>query len=452
MNKDDTKMNVHDSYKTLLVVILTALMTTFSGSALNLSIPAIDNEYGAGAVLIGWVINGYILAGAALSVPFGRLADITGRERILKIGILIFSLSAGAICFGRTIGIFLLFRILQGIGGAMIFATNQAVLISSYPPEKRGKVLGYLIGATYIGLTTGPVVGGILNHSFGWRSIMILTFVIGAGSFILALKELPKTSVTKNSNQTMDYLGSILYILIIVSMMYGLSSFSTKAYAKYLILVSIGLFIIFLRHELRVKSPVIHVGLFKKNISYLLSNLAALLNYGATFAVGYLMSIYLQVVRGFDSNAAGLVLISQPLIMALLSPYAGRLSDRISPHKLASFGMGLCALGLFLFAFITELHPLPLIIINLFIVGLGFAFFSSPNTNAVMACVEPKDYGVASSILATMRNLGQSSNMAVVTFIVSIFLGSTPLNDADVSLIIKIMRISFMLFTGLCIV
>lgn len=149
----------------LLVAVLTALLTTFTGSALNLSIPSIDNEFRAGATAIGWVISGYILAAAAMSVPFGRLADLTGRERILKIGILIFSLCSGVLCLANSIEVLLLFRVVQGIGAAMIFSTNQATLISVFPPEKRGKVLGYLIGATYTGLTIGPVLGGVLNHT-----------------------------------------------------------------------------------------------------------------------------------------------------------------------------------------------------------------------------------------------------------------------------------------------
>lgn len=435
----------------LIVAVLTALLTTFTGSALNLSIPSIDNEFHAGTAAIGWVISGYILAAAAMSVPFGRLADLTGRERILKIGILIFSLCSGVLCLANSIEVLLLFRVVQGIGAAMIFSTNQATLISVFPPEKRGKVLGYLIGATYTGLTIGPVLGGVLNHTFGWRSIFALLFVAGILTFAFAVKGLGGASgAWQGQRENLDLLGSVLYVLVIVSMMYGLSSYSTNTFAKYLIILSIAWFALFLRHELRVESPVIQVRLFRRNISYTLSNLAALLNYGATFALGYLMSLYLQLIRGFDSQTAGIILISQPLIMALLSPYAGRLSDRISPHKLASFGMGLCALGLFLFIFISDDLHLALIVTYLAIMGLGFAFFSSPNTNAVMACVEPKDYGVASSLLATMRNLGQSSSMAIVTFIVATFLGNIPLEEADPAAVMHVMKVILIVFTILC--
>lgn len=434
---------------TISVVIITAFITTFTGSALNLSIPAIGHEYHASATFIGWIVTGYILASAVLSVPFGRIADLTGRKRILVTGIFIFTLCSVASAFAWSIAALLCFRVLQGIGAAMIFSTNTAVLISAFPPDKRGKVLGYSIAATYIGLSAGPVAGGFLNHYFGWRSIFIVTAAVSFIVFFIAAKKLPAVKVSKNG-QTLDILGITLYVAMITSIMYGLSSFSTVGYAKFLILIGIVLFILFVRHELKTNCPIVEVSLFAHNIGYSFSNLAALMNYGATFAVGYLLSIYLQVVMGFESQISGLILISQPIVMAVLSPYAGRLSDRVSPFKLASFGMALCSLGLFSFIFISENYPLVLIIVNLAVVGVGFAFFSSPNTNAVMACVEKHDYGVASSILATMRSMGHSLSMAVVTFIVANQMGNVTLSEAEPEMLIRTMHTSFIVFTCVC--
>ncbi len=434
---------------TIMVVVITAFITTFTGSALNLSIPSMGSEFHASATAVGWIITGYILAAAVLSVPFGRLADLTGRKRILVIGILIFALCSGGAAFAQSMALLLLLRVVQGIGAAMIFSTNMAVLISAFSPEKRGKVLGYSIASTYIGLSAGPVVGGALNHYLGWRSIFVLTFVISAAVFVIAAKKLPENKVEKHG-QGMDFLGNILYVLMLTLIMFGLSTVSSLSYAKYLIIAGIILFVLFILHELRTKYPIVEVRLFAHNIGYSFSNLAALMNYGATFALGYLLSIYLQLVMGFSSQISGLVLISQPLMMAILSPYAGRLSDRISPFKLASFGMGLCALGLFSFIFISENYPFPLIIANLVVVGIGFAFFSSPNTNAVMACVEKKDYGVASSILATMRSIGHSSSMAVVTFIFASQMGNVTLGEAEPKLLVETMHLSFIVFTCVC--
>lgn len=434
---------------TIFVVIITAFITTFTGSALNLSIPSMGTEFHASVSSVGWIVNGYILASAVLSVPFGRLADLTGRKRILITGILIFALCSVGAAFSLSMPVLLLFRVLQGIGAAMIFSTNIAVLISAFPPAKRGKVLGYSVASTYIGLSVGPVAGGVLNHYLGWRSIFILTFLISITVFVTAVKKLPASSA-ECQGQSVDLLGNLLYILMLTLIMFGLSTVSTVSYAKYLVIAGVVLFVLFVLHELRTKYPIVEVRLFAHNIGYSFSNLAALMNYGATFALGYLLSIYLQVVKGCDSQLAGLILISQPLMMAILSPYAGRLSDRISSFKLASFGMALCALGLFSFIFISEQYPFPLIIANLIVVGVGFAFFSSPNTNAVMACVEKKDYGVASSILSTMRSIGHSASMAVVTFIVARQMGNVTLGDAEPGLLVETMHISFFVFTCVC--
>lgn len=438
---------------TLFVVIITAFLTTFTGSALNLSVPQIGSEFGSSATLIGWIVTGYLLASAVLSVPFGRIADLTGKKRILVIGILVFSVTGGLSAFSWSIQILLLFRILQGVGAAMIFSTNIATLISAFPAEARGKVLGYSVSSTYMGLSAGPVVGGFLNYTFGWRSIFLVIFLISFLVFLTAWRHLPSDSAAhpeRHKKQQSDLPGNLLYISMLASIMIGLSAWSTSPISKFLVPLGLLLFVLFVRQELRSKAPVVEVRLFSHNLSYTFSNLAALMNYGATFGIGYLMSLYLQIVRGYDSQVAGLVLISQPLIMAFLSPLAGRLSDRISPFKLASLGMAITALGVFSFVFLTEDYPMWRIIVNLVVIGIGFAFFSSPNTNAVMSCVEKKDYSVASSILATMRSIGHTSSMAIVTFITAAYLGQSKLADADPATLVILMRTSFITFTVIC--
>ncbi|WP_243158088.1 MFS transporter [Aminipila terrae] len=374
---------------TLIVVIVTSFITTFTGSALNLSVPAIGSEFSVSACLVGWIVTSYMLASAAFSVPFGRIADITSRKKVLVAGIFIFALCSLASAFAWDIKIILTLRALQGFGAAMIFSTNIAMLISAFPENSRGKVLGYSTASTYIGLSAGPVIGGLFNHYFGWRSIFILTFAVSAAVFIIAAKNLPadKKKAEKADN---DFVGNVFYITMIVCFLYGLSAFSTNMLAKILLPIGIVAGIIFGKYELKTKNPIVELRLFSDNLSYTFSNIAALLNYGATFAISYLLSIYLQVVMGYNSQSAGIILVAQPVIMALLSPYAGKLSDRISPFKLASFGMGLCSVCLLFFSFLSEKFPLWSIITALVVAGVGFAFFSSPNTNAVMACVEKR--------------------------------------------------------------
>lgn len=433
----------------ITVVIITAFITTFTGSALNLSVPDIGAEFGVSAGLVGWLITGYTLAVAAFSVPLGRLADITCRKTVLVTGILVFVACCIAAVFSVSVIMLLAVRIIQGIGAAMIFSTNTAVLISAFPAEKRGKVLGYSLASTYVGLSAGPVIGGFLNYNLGWRSIFILTGILGAIAFFAAAFKLPKER-SELQGKSLDMAGNIMYIAFIVLLMYGLSEIGKGIVYAAVSAAGIIFGILFVIHEVRAKDPAVKVSIFRENIGYAFSNVAALMNYGATFAISYLISIYLQVVMGYSSQTAGLIMICQPVMMAALSPVMGRFSDRFSPFRMSSLGMAFCAVGTFMFIFIGKDTNLAVIIAALIVTGFGFSLFSSPNTNAVMSCVEKEDYGVASSILATMRSIGHTLSMVIVTVTVTAFLGNAPLAEAPAELLISVIKVSFSVFTVIC--
>ena len=450
----------------LIVVMMTSFLTTFTGSALNLSVPAISGEFHAGAVSIGWIITGYILASAALSVPFGRLADLYGKKKVLVAGQISFTACAFLCSFAWNIETIVAFRLVQGIGAAMIFATNTAILVAFFPPEKRGKMLGLSVSATYAGLSLGPVIGGVMNHHFGWRSIFYITAALAAAAAFLAvfrLKEPAETTqdmpVRQKNGQTgpapaekkrMDLPGCLFYSAMLACMMYGLSSFTSGILPKILFFSGILLFFLFLHREKNTEEPLVSLDLFRKNTVFSYSNIAALLNYGASYAVSYLLSIYLQTVSGLDSQTAGLILITSPVFQTILSPMAGRLSDRFSPFLLSSCGMGISAAGIFAFIFISENYPPALIIGALAVIGIGFALFSSPNTNAIMSSVEKKDYSIASSVTATSRSIGHTLSMAVVTTVVALTIGNSTLEEAPHSSVLYAMRISFIIFTVFC--
>lgn len=484
--------------RTILVVVLTAFVTTFTGSALNLSIPDLGRQFGVSAGIVGWLVTGYTLAVAAFSVPAGRIADLTCRKTVLAAGIALFTACCIGTVFSVSMIMLIMIRVVQGIGAAMVFSTNTAVLLSTFPAESRGRVIGYSLASTYAGLSSGPVLGGVLNQHFGWEAIFILTGVISAAALVAvfglpgkkaqeeglemdsceedcrnehalidtALRETvsQRTAGTKSGQyqqqtskseitkpRSLDLTGNILYLISIVLLMYGLSEIGKGWIPPVMAATGLTFGIFFLRHELKAEDPDVDVRLFRENIGYGFSNLSALLNYGATFAISYLISIYLQVVQGFSSQATGLIMIAQPAIVAGLSPVAGRLSDKFSPFKLSSAGMGLCAAGTCLFIFLSQHTSLWLVITALAVTGLGFALFSSPNTNAVMSCVEEADYGVASSILATMRSIGHTLSMVVVTIIVTFYMQDTSLTDVPPEILIRVMRIAFIIFTGICI-
>lgn len=434
---------------TLLVTCGASFLTPFMGSAVNLAIPSIGKEFAGNALLLSWVATSYILASATFLVPFGRLADIVGRKKVFLLGVIAFGLSSILCGLAWSLHSLILFRVLQGIGSAMIFGTGMAILTSVYPPQDRGKVLGINAATVYSGLSLGPVLGGAMNHNLGWHSIFYLTALIAFAVMLFTIAKL-KGEWAGAMGESFDLLGSILYSFGLVAFMYGISAIDSIIWAKYIMLLGLVVLIAFVRYEMKVKHPVLHLSLFSKNITFAFSNLAALINYSATFALGFLLSMYLQIVLNYNSQTAGLILLSQPVLMALLSPFAGRLSDRLDPRIVSSTGMAITTLGLLVFCFLTRTTPIWLVVTNLGLMGIGFALFSSPNTNSVMGSVERRFYGVASSTLGTMRLTGQAISMAVVTLFLTIFIGDVNLNAADPDLLIKGTRTAFIIFTLMC--
>lgn len=434
---------------TLITVMVASFSTPFMGSAINLAIPSIGREFNSTALMLSWVVSSYLLATAAFLLPFGRLADISGRKKVFILGVIIFTLSSLLCGLAWSIQSLIWFRILQGIGSAMTFGTGMAILTSVFPPQERGRVLGINVATVYTGLSLGPVLGGAMNQHLGWASIFFLNTAIGLVTYISAIKIKGEWAGAKG--ESFDITGSVLYMIGLVAFLYAFSSIATAVLAKYILVIGLGLLILFVRHEMKSKQPLININLFSQNITFALSNLAALINYSATFAVTFLLSLYLQVVMGYSSSTAGLILLAQPIIMALLSPFAGSLSDRMEPRIVSSWGMGLTTLGLFFLGFISRSTPLWLLVVNLMVLGTGFALFSSPNMNAIMGSVEKRFYGVASSTSGTMRLIGQAISVATATLIIDLYVGSAQLGPATADMLQKSVNVSFIVFAVTCI-
>ncbi|MDY6892529.1 MAG: MFS transporter [Chloroflexota bacterium] len=432
----------------LIAATLAVFVTPFMGSSLNIALPSIGAEFEMDAVLLGWINLAFLMASSTFLVPFGRIADIYGRKRIFTIGILVFTLSS-VLCAVSTSGTMLIAaRIVQGIGGSMIFGTSVAILTSVFPVGQRGVALGINVAAVYLGLSLGPPIGGLMTQYLGWRSIFIVNVVLGFAVFILVLWRL-KGEWAAARGEKFDFWGSLIYGVMIITTMYGFSLLPELS-AAWLILVGVAALVAFVWWELRVQSPVLHIDLFRRNVVFAFSNLAALINYSATFAIGFLLSIYLQMVKGFPPQIAGLILIAQPVVMAVVSPVAGRLSDRIEPRVLASAGMGITAVGLAFFIFLDGQTSMVFLIAGLVIVGLGLAIFSSPNTNAVMSSVDYRFLGVASATLATMRQIGMMLSMGIVMMLLALFIGRVQITPEYHDLYVKAMRVAFIVFAVAC--
>jgi EmrB/QacA subfamily drug resistance transporter len=434
----------------LLIATFAAFLNSFLGSAINLALPSISKELNASAVQVAWISSSFLLASAIFLIPFGRLADIVGRKKIFSLGISLFTVTTFTVVFCHNITTLIVLRIFQGISGSMIFSTSMAIITSVFGPGERGRAMGINVTAVYTGLSAGPVIGGFLTQYFGWRSIFIFVVPIGLISLYLILTKM-KTEWAESANEKFDWKGSVIYGLSLAFFMYGFSKLPT-AMGLVFLTSGIALGILFLVFENYVDKPVFDIRLILRNRVFAFSGIAALIHYSATSATGFFMSLYLQYIHGLDARSAGLVLISQPLAMAVLSPLAGKLSDKRNPGVIASFGMGLTATGLISLCFITDHTPHYLIIILLLVMGIGFALFSSPNSNAIMSSVEKRHLGVASGVVGTMRNVGQMFSMGIAMMLLAIYIGGKEaINPSNYPGLTHAMHTGFLIFSGLCI-
>lgn len=434
----------------LLVAALSSFLTPFMASAMNMALRAVGSEFSMSAVLLGWVGTSYLLAAAVFLVPIGKAGDIVGRKRIFLWGVLIYTLASLLCAIAPTAVSFIGFRILQGIGSAFIYGTSVAILTSVFPPGERGRVLGIATAATYLGLSLGPVLGGLLTGLWGWRSIFWVNGLLGLVILPLTFWKL-EGEWAEAAGERFDWVGSAVYGVSLAVAMLGFPRLPAPVGIGLTLVGVVGL-LLFIGWEVRAANPVLHIGLFRNNAAFTFSNLAALINYSATSASGFLLSLYLQHIKGLSPQEAGFILMAQPVVMATLSPLAGRISDRIESRTLASAGMALTTVALVPFIFLNAQTPFWAIVLCLIILGCGFGLFSSPNVNAIMGAVERKSYGVASATLGTMRLIGQTLSMGIATLIFALYLGQVVIMPEVYPQFLASLKPAFATFAVLCFV
>ena len=432
----------------LVAATLTSFLTPFMDSGTNVALPEISLQFGMDAVVLSWVRMAYLLAAAIFLVPFGKLADIYGRKRVYAIGTGTFTLAALVTGLSTATPILLGARVLQGLGSAMIFGTGMAILTSAFPPGERGRVLGINVAAVYLGASLGPSIGGVLTEQFGWRSIFAVPVVLGVIALAFILRRLTG-EWAEARGESFDLPGSLIYAVSLVALMLGISRLPSLAAVGLVAAGVVGLGF-FAAWEMRARVPVLDIRLLTSNRPFAFSNLAALINYSATAATAFLLSLYLRYIKGLDAQTAGLVLIAQPVIQAVFSPLAGKLSDRIEPRIVASAGMGLTAIGLVLLVVISPATPLWAIILRLALLGFGFALFSSPNMNGIMGAVEKRLYGVASAMLATMRLMGQMFSQGIATLLFALYIGRVEIAPESYPQFMAAAQTAFAIFAVLC--
>lgn len=435
------------SYKrsVLTMCCLAAGLVPFMGASINLALPEIAVEYDMGSVGQSWILTSFLIASAIFQVPFGRLADIVGRKRIFLYGLMLITLFSMAPMLIHGGAFLIACRVFQGIGSAMTFSTGMAILTAVFEPAERGRAMGVNVAVVYLSLALGPSLGGFMMAQWGWQSIFAVTAAVSLVAFIgsaIVLKE----QWQEAKGERFDVPGTLLFSLSLLMLIYG---FTILPSLIGFVLIGVGsvLLIYFVRYERRIEQPVLNVKLFFTNRLFALSSVAALINYATTFPIGFFMSLYLQQVKGFEVQYAGIIMIAQPIIQTILSPLAGRLSDRIPSYYLASGGMALIAVSLLCVGlFFTIDTPIWFIVLILMLFGVGFAAFSSPNTNAIMSSVEKRDYSTASATTGTMRLAGQAFSMGIATLVITLFLGGKRVVPDLADEFMQAMHLIFILF------
>lgn len=432
----------------LTMILANAFATPLMLSASNVALPGVAADLGLDAVLMAWVPMIYLMASAMFVLIFGRVADSVGRKKIFLVGtaaVIITSVMAALAVNGVML---LSARFLQGVSAAMLYATQMALVTSAFPANERGKMIGLVAGFIYVGLSVGPLLGGFLIDLFGWRAAYLMQVPMALVVLALGITTV-KGEWRGDTNVPFDISGAVLWCISIALFCYGISRLPALDGMAILLLstLSIGWFVF---HARRAANPLWDVNLFFSNRVFTLSAAASLIMYSATYAIVVLLSLYLQAIQGLSATYAGMILMIQPITMAILSPITGRLSDRLEPRLLASTGMAITTLGLYLLSRMDGETSLVYVIASLIMTGGGFSLFSPPNVNAIMGSVSSKHYGSASGAVATTRIIGQLNSMVIVTLAFTLVMGNTPISPETYPQLARAISLSFSIGVALC--
>ncbi len=437
-------------FETIIVLIsfITSFFAVFLSNGIIIGVPAIAQDFAMNNVIQNWVPTIFFLVVAVFTVPAGQISGKFGVKKSLLAGITVFLIGSIGACLSFSTESFLIFRIMQGAGVAFLNVAAMAMVVHAVSPKNRGKALGFTVTGVYLATSLSPVICGFLVHNLGWRSMFYFVIPFLVLCIILMITKIPQEWKTYQDDK-IDKVGSILYGVGILFFVYGFTSLITTP-GKILTVLGIILLVIFGSYELKQKSPVFNMNLFK-NKKFTSSNVAALCSYLAIMVVTTILNYHFQYVRGWDAQMSGMILIITPIIMAIMAPNSGRLSDKIHPQKLAAIGIGIAAIALAILTFLTGDTPLYVVVLAMVLQGIGMGLFSSPNMNAIMSSVPPKDAPTASASQATMRTIGQTMSLGLLTLIFAWVMGNLELAPQYAGMIIQASQIICAICTVACI-
>lgn len=449
MTPNDSDIELKSRRRALLLMILAnAFATPLMLSASNIALPSLAADLALDAVWLAWVPMIYLMASAMFILIFGRVADAVGRKRIFLYGTAAVILTSIMAAVSINATMLLSARFLQGVSAAMLYATQMALVTSAFPANERGKMIGLVAGFIYVGLSVGPLLGGFLIDMFSWRAAYLMQVPMAIVVLALGITQV-KGEWLGETNVPFDVRGAVGWCVSIALFCIGISRLPELTGAVLLSLAALSI-ALFIRHVRSTPHPLWDVNLFFSNRVFTMSAAAALIMYSATFSIVVLLSLYLQAIQGLTATTAGMILMIQPITMAVLSPITGRLSDNLEPRLLASVGMTITTVGLYLLSRMDADTSLMYVISSLVLTGCGFSLFSPPNVNAIMGSVPSKHYGSASGAVATTRLIGQLSSMVIVTLAFTLVMGNNTVSPETYPQLARAISLSFSIGVALC--
>lgn len=432
----------------LLVVILIMFFTVFLSSAVVIALPTIASEFHMTNVVQNWITLLYFLAVAVVTIPAGQLSGKYGLKKSMIFGTVLFTVSSFIIMFSNSQDMFLILRIFQGLGAGFLSVASMAMVVSAFDAKNRGKAIGITVAGISLATFISPILAGVLNTNYGWRSLFVVTIPFLVLSLALLFIKINKEWNTLK-DVSIDLKGCIAYVLGILLFIFGFSNLNKPEGLIYLI-VGLILLVVFVFVELKVEHPALDVKLFKnKNFAY--SNIAALCSAVAGYAIITVINYNLQYIRGLDPQQSSIFLIIAPILQVIVTPIAGGLSDKHNPLKLSALGMGLAAVGTFMVAMMAVETSIEFLVISLALQGIGFGLFASPNTNAIMSSVPPKNTSMASASASAMRVIGQTISTGILTLVFIFIMGNALIAPENYHLVITSCEIIAVIFTVFCI-
>ncbi len=399
----------------LISVAFGAFMAPLDSSVVNTVLPIVAREFRADVLLIEWVVLAYLLSLSALLLIGGRLGDLFGDKRLYVGGFALFTGSSMLCGLAAGVGTLIAARVLQAIGGAMLIAIGPAILTRAFPASQRGQALGIQASVVYIGLTVGPGLGGAIASTLGWRWVFFINLPIGVAAIVVSLAVL-QGGQTHTPARRFDFPGAASFTVALLAFTLALSRGTARGWTSLTVLasagVSAGAAISFLTIELRSPSPFFDLRLFRHRL-FAASTVSALLNYMAANTAAFLTPFFLIQATEMSPSHAGSLLMAMPLIMAMVAPMSGWLSDRIGSRIPTASGMVCLAIGLWFLGRLGLGVSDQQIILRLGLVGLGIGLFTSPNNSAIMGAVPRTHQGLASGIVGTARTLGMLLGVAI---------------------------------------